>query len=68
MDDSALREQYASYDRDGDGHIDLDEFSALLDELGAGYSDAQARAAFEALDADGNGAVDFGEFARWWTE
>ncbi len=68
MDDSALRDQYASYDRDGDGHIDFNEFSALLDELGAGYTETQSRAAFDSLDADQNGSIDFGEFKQWWQD
>lgn len=66
MDDSALRQHYASYDRDGDGYLGLEEFSALLDELGAGYTEAQSRSAFDSLDADMNGRIDFGEFKTWW--
>ncbi|HEX3775439.1 MAG TPA: EF-hand domain-containing protein [Polyangiaceae bacterium] len=68
MDDSALRERYAGYDRDGDGYIDFGEFSALLDELGLGYSETQTRAAFDSLDVDKNGQIDFGEFKIWWVE
>ena len=52
MHDSALREQFASYDRDGDGYIDRAEFGELLD----------------ALDADKNGQIDFSEFKIWWTD
>ena len=66
MDNSALRERYDRYDRDGDGHIDLGEFSELLDELGLGYGETQARSAFESLDADHNQQIDFDEFATWW--
>jgi calmodulin len=68
MHDSALREQFASYDRDGDGYIDRAEFGELLDALGLGYSEAQTRAAFDALDADKNGQIDFSEFKIWWTD
>ncbi len=66
MENEALRARYQSYDRDGDGHIDFTEFSALLDELGLGYEEAQARAAFTALDGDRNGQIDFDEFSEWW--
>jgi len=66
MDNSALRKRYARYDRDNDGHIDFGEFSELLDELGLGYDDAQARSAFDSLDTDHNQQIDFDEFARWW--
>jgi Ca2+-binding EF-hand superfamily protein len=66
MENSALRARYDRYDRDGDGRIALSEFSALLNELGLGYEEAQVRAAFTALDADQNGQIDYGEFAKWW--
>ena len=66
MDNSALRARYDRYDRDQNGRIDLSEFSALLDELGLGYEEAQSRAAFTALDADQNGQIDFAEFSQWW--
>ena len=66
MDNDALRARYAGYDRDGDGRIDFPEFSALLDALGLGYEEAQARASFSALDGDGNGQIDFAEFSEWW--
>jgi len=66
MDNSALRARYDGYDRDGDGYIELAEFAELLDQLGAGYDDAQVRAAFDALDADHDSRVDFDEFQDWW--
>ena len=66
MDNSALRARYDRCDKDGDGRIDLNEFSALLDALALGYEEAQVRAAFTALDTDQNGQIDFGEFSRWW--
>ena len=66
MDNSALRARYDRCDKDGDGRIDLVEFSALLEALGLGYEEAQVRAAFMALDADQNGQIDFGEFSKWW--
>ncbi len=66
MDHSALRARYDGYDRDGDGRIDISEFSALLDALGLGYEEAQIRSAFTELDADQNGEIDFAEFSEWW--
>ncbi len=35
MGNSALRARYDQYDKDGNGRIDLSEFSALLDALGS---------------------------------
>jgi Ca2+-binding EF-hand superfamily protein len=66
MDNSALRARFDGYDTDGDGFIELSEFAQLLDDLGAGYEDAQVRSALDSLDADHDGRVDFGEFAQWW--
>jgi calmodulin len=66
MDNDALRARYDGYDRNGDGRLDLNEFGELLEELGAGYSDAQIQSAFDALDADHNGEIDFTEFGQWW--
>jgi len=66
MDNAALRARYDGYDHNNDGHLEFAEFSELLDELGAGYSEAQARSAFDSLDADHNGQIDFDEFASWW--
>jgi Ca2+-binding EF-hand superfamily protein len=66
MANEALRARYDGYDRNGDGAIDLGEFGELLDELGAGYSDAQIKSAFDSLDGDQNGKIDFAEFEGWW--
>lgn len=66
MDDSALRARYDGYDRNADGRLELAEFAQLLDELGAGYEQAQVRSAFESLDANHDGLIDFPEFSGWW--
>lgn len=68
MDKREIRETFKHYDRNGDGRISLDEFSRLLDALGAGMSDAEKRIGFETIDSDGNHAIDADEFALWWTD
>lgn len=66
MENSALRARFDGYDRDGDGRIDLNEFSTLLDALGLGYEEAQVRSAFGSLDTDHDGQIGYAEFCEWW--
>jgi len=60
----ALREEFARYDRDGDGSITIDEFA----DFGEGLSADEQRLAFDATDRDDDGVIDFEEFAAWWTD
>jgi Ca2+-binding EF-hand superfamily protein len=66
MPNDALRARFDGYDKNGNGSLGLSEFADLLDELGAGYSEAQVKSAFDSLDANHNGEIDFAEFAEWW--
>jgi Ca2+-binding EF-hand superfamily protein len=61
-----LRDRFDGIDRDGNGKIDEPELSRLLDALGVGFNEAQARATFESIDSNGSGQIDFDEFRAWW--
>jgi len=63
-----LRETFDYNDLDGDGLIERDEFAAMLDELEADMSEAEARVGFDEIDTNDDGRIDFGEFVAWWTE
>jgi calmodulin len=63
-----LRETFDYNDRDGDGRIQLVEFSAMLDELEAEMSDSDIEIGFKDIDTNDDGLIDFGEFVDWWTE
>ena len=63
-----LREAFDYNDRDGDGRIQLDEFSAMLDELEAGMTDTDIEIGFKDIDTNDDGLIDFQEFVAWWTE
>lgn len=63
-----LREAFDYNDRDGDGRIQLDEFSAMLDELEAGMSPKEIEVGFQDIDTNDDGLIDFGEFVDWWAE
>jgi calmodulin len=63
-----LREAFDYNDRDGDGKIQLDEFSAMLDELEADMSENDIEIGFKDIDTNDDGLVDFEEFVAWWAE
>ena len=62
------REYFEKCDANNDGRIQFDEFTMLLDNIGAETSAAEARIGFEAVDTDNDGVISFEEFVAWWTE
>ena len=63
-----LREAFDYNDRDGDGRIELSEFSAMLDELEADMSKREIEIGFQDIDTNDDGRIDFDEFVAWWIE
>ncbi len=63
-----LREAFDYNDRDQDGRIQLDEFSAMLDELEANMSPSDIEIGFKDIDTNDDGLIDFDEFVAWWAE
>ena len=63
-----LRETFDYNDRDGDGRIQVNEFSEMLDELEADMSPKDIEIGFQDIDTNDDGLIDFGEFVAWWTE
>jgi calmodulin/calcium-binding protein CML/plastin-2 len=63
-----LREAFDYNDRDGDGRIQLDEFSDMLDELEADMSEKEIEIGFKDIDTNDDGLIDFQEFVAWWSE
>ena len=63
-----LREAFDYNDRDGDGRIELTEFSAMLDELEADMSKRETEIGFQDIDTNDDQLIDFNEFVAWWTE
>ena len=54
-----LREAFDYNDRDGDGRIEITEFSAMLDELEADMSKREIEIGFQDIDTNDDGRVDF---------
>ncbi len=61
-----IRETFQHFDRDGNGTMDIAEFSDLMKALGATGGPDELAAGLEALDSNRNGRIDFDEFAAWW--
>jgi len=68
MDEEELRENFEHFDRNSDGKLDVDEFAALMEALGALEPGESAAIGFGAIDTDGSGLVEFDEFARWFSQ
>ncbi|MBX3703525.1 MAG: EF-hand domain-containing protein [Steroidobacteraceae bacterium] len=65
--EAELREDFAYFDDDGDGLLQVDEFIRFLDGLGAGMSNEECRIGFAEIDTDRDGVIQFEEFLNWWT-
>ena len=62
-----LKENFEYFDSNGDGRLDLAEFSRLLAALDALEPGEDASLGFNEIDSDGSGGVEFDEFARWFS-
>jgi len=62
-----LRKRFDSFDKDGNGAIDEDEFASLVRTLRLRLTPEQTQVAFSAIDVNGNQRIDYGEFVAWWT-
>jgi len=63
-----VREIFSHYDTDGNGVIDVGEFSNLLNALDADLTDEQIKAGLNSLDDNQNGMIEFDEFIAWWAD
>jgi calmodulin/calcium-binding protein CML/plastin-2 len=61
-----IRKNFDYFDRDGNGHIDVSEFTKLLKVIEPSSTKAQAEKGFDIIDSDDNGHIDLDEFIAWW--
>lgn len=57
-----LKEQFDSFDKDGDGKLTLSDTEAMMRSFGQNPSKEEVAAKHNALDKDRNGIIDFEEF------
>ena len=61
----SLKSLFPHFDRDGDQHVDREEFKTGMVELGMTLNPSSLNALFDTLDTDGTNQVDFREFRRF---
>eukprot|EP00045_Choanoeca_perplexa_P002548 m.25239 g.25239 ORF g.25239 m.25239 type:complete len:135 (+) comp11575_c0_seq1:203-607(+) len=57
---------FLHYDRDGNGHVTMDEFFSVLQMLGLNVSWAEAQQMFRAIDSDNSGSIEREEFVAYY--
>ncbi len=63
---AAIREDFDFFDRDNNGHIDIQEFIELLSVLSPKTKVSHVEEGFSLIDENGDGHIDFEEFLAWW--
>jgi calmodulin len=66
-DESFLLLLFSYYDSDGDGYLEVYQFTNLLTYLGMELDDRYALKAFTTIDRDGDRRISFDDFNHWWT-
>jgi hypothetical protein len=64
--EAIARNTFKKFDKDGSGFLDLEELRALIDSLGAKFTDKEMSDALKELDSDGSGQIEESEFISWW--
>jgi calmodulin len=63
-----IKSNFAFFDKDKSGQIDLEEFGQLLQVLSPKTTPAQISQGFALVDVDNNGHIDLNEFITWWQD
>jgi Ca2+-binding EF-hand superfamily protein len=63
-----IRREFDSFDTDGNGLIDLEEFLGMVAVLYPGTDSSSVQVGFTLMDENCDGLIDFFEFLGWWQE
>ncbi|KAJ8902684.1 hypothetical protein NDN08_006004 [Rhodosorus marinus] len=64
-DETRFRKAFRSFDKDGNGFLDVKELHHVLNMLDSKYSDEDVAKVFIEMDKDGDGRVDYKEFVKF---
>jgi calmodulin len=59
-------EAFQTFDKDGNGYLDKNEFFAIMSSFGGKMSKKEMEDIFKASDLNGDGKVDYREFVEYW--
>jgi calmodulin len=60
--EAEIRDAFATFDKNGDGLVSIEELLTLMDEIGETLSRKEAEDALRRGDTDGDGQLSFDEF------
>ncbi|MGX5174060.1 EF-hand domain-containing protein [Aliikangiella sp. IMCC44653] len=61
-----IKENFAFFDKDGNGEIDVKEFTQLLKVVSPHTTEEQGEKGFAIVDENNDGHIDLNEFIEWW--
>merc|ERR1712080_503128 len=65
--DKAIKEIFTTFDKNGDGCVNVMEIKDLISSLGGNLSDQEATAMVKMADSDKSGDITINEFRRLWS-
>jgi len=60
-----IKEHWDSFDKDGDGHVTVDELGEVMRSIGENPTPEQIKQLIKEVDKDGNGTIEFDEFCTF---
>lgn len=64
--EAMMRRVFRSFDKDGNGVIDRNEFKAIFDEMGRDLSEDELKRSMTMIDTNADGRIDYEEFIAYF--